>query len=345
MCPVEANFATAPTGFFVLCRSRQLGRKPLQGMFAEHPVVLFRDEAGAARALLDRCPHRGVALSQGVVMHGQIACPYHGYRFSGEGACVHIPGLSAEQRIPKALHTPCLQVVEQDGFVWVQHKMFGDERVPQRLPFFSHPDYHTTVWSLRTHGTLLDGLENFLDATHTHYVHAGLIRRDKARHRVAVHIRREGTRAEAHYVDTTTPQRTSSGLISRLLAHGIDGRWGRFLAPNIAQLEYRRGAQTAMIISALFTPTTQHELSVWAVVATKRVAYVPSWLVRAAIKPLFKLAILQDRRILGLQAQGRRAFPHAPHVVSPIDVLRPHIQHILQGGSARPFEKDLILEI
>lgn len=43
-------------------------------------IAVFRAEDGALFAIEDRCPHRGAALSQGVLydMH-KVACPDHGW--------------------------------------------------------------------------------------------------------------------------------------------------------------------------------------------------------------------------------------------------------------------------
>lgn len=42
-------------------------------------VALFRNAAGALFALLDRCPHKGGPLSQGIVFANQVACPLHNW--------------------------------------------------------------------------------------------------------------------------------------------------------------------------------------------------------------------------------------------------------------------------
>lgn len=43
------------------------------------PVALFRNQAGEVHALLDRCPHKGGPLSQGIVMGHGVACPLHNW--------------------------------------------------------------------------------------------------------------------------------------------------------------------------------------------------------------------------------------------------------------------------
>ena len=43
------------------------------------PVALFRTADDGLYALLDRCPHRGGPLSQGLVYGRRVACPLHGW--------------------------------------------------------------------------------------------------------------------------------------------------------------------------------------------------------------------------------------------------------------------------
>jgi nitrite reductase (NADH) small subunit len=42
-------------------------------------VALFRSAEGRVFALLDRCPHKGGVLSQGIVHGEQVTCPLHGW--------------------------------------------------------------------------------------------------------------------------------------------------------------------------------------------------------------------------------------------------------------------------
>ena len=42
-------------------------------------VAVFRSAAGEVFALLDRCPHRGGPLSQGIVFGTSVACPLHNW--------------------------------------------------------------------------------------------------------------------------------------------------------------------------------------------------------------------------------------------------------------------------
>ena len=68
--------------WYVACASAELGPEPIARRVHDRPIVLFRDGQGAAGALHDRCPHRGVALSLGQIAEGAVACAYHGWRFA-----------------------------------------------------------------------------------------------------------------------------------------------------------------------------------------------------------------------------------------------------------------------
>jgi nitrite reductase (NADH) small subunit len=43
------------------------------------PVALFRTNDDAVFALVDRCPHKGGPLSQGIVFARSVACPLHNW--------------------------------------------------------------------------------------------------------------------------------------------------------------------------------------------------------------------------------------------------------------------------
>lgn len=43
------------------------------------PIAIFRTAADRVFALVDRCPHRGGPLSQGLVTGDRVVCPLHGW--------------------------------------------------------------------------------------------------------------------------------------------------------------------------------------------------------------------------------------------------------------------------
>jgi nitrite reductase (NADH) small subunit len=77
----------------VICRvedipvlgSRRVARP--QGM----DVAVFRNGEDQVFALLDRCPHKGGPLSQGIVFGTSVACPLHNWSINLADGCAKAP--------------------------------------------------------------------------------------------------------------------------------------------------------------------------------------------------------------------------------------------------------------
>ena len=54
-------------------------------------IALFRTSEGEVFALLDRCPHKGGPLSQGIVFGRHVACPLHNWAISLEDGQARAP--------------------------------------------------------------------------------------------------------------------------------------------------------------------------------------------------------------------------------------------------------------
>ena len=54
-------------------------------------VAVFRNDADEVFALLDRCPHKGGPLSQGIVFGQSVACPLHNWTIDLNGGCAKAP--------------------------------------------------------------------------------------------------------------------------------------------------------------------------------------------------------------------------------------------------------------
>lgn len=50
-------------------------------------VAIFRNAEDKVFALLDRCPHKGGPLSQGIVFGESVACPLHNWTIGLEDGC------------------------------------------------------------------------------------------------------------------------------------------------------------------------------------------------------------------------------------------------------------------
>lgn len=54
-------------------------------------VAVFRNAEDQVFALLDRCPHKGGPLSQGIVFGTSVACPLHNWTIGLDDGCAKSP--------------------------------------------------------------------------------------------------------------------------------------------------------------------------------------------------------------------------------------------------------------
>jgi nitrite reductase (NADH) small subunit len=61
-------------------------------------VAVFRNGEDQVFALLDRCPHKGGPLSQGIVFGTSVACPLHNWTIGLDDGCAKTPDEGCTQR-------------------------------------------------------------------------------------------------------------------------------------------------------------------------------------------------------------------------------------------------------
>lgn len=320
-----------------LATSYQLGtRKPLARVLHGRPLVLFRAADGSPAALPDRCPHRLAPLSQGCVRDGSVECPYHGWRFDAAGHCTRAPG-SLDQR-SRAPLLQGLQSCEAHGLVWVRG---ADSAGPAPCGPAQTEGALDVFWMHdQVRCSLLEAAENFLDAFHTHFVHAGWIRRDAQRQRVVADVRALDNGVEARYSE----EDKQAGLISRLLESGRGESFGRFRLPGLAEIEYRdRSGRLNLLISAWLVPAESGQIQVIARVATRR-GFLPGWVKRLLLRPLFGVVLSQDRRMLEAISANHLRFAGCAGSLGPTgpldgrqDLLGPWIRQLLEKGQMEDF--------
>jgi phenylpropionate dioxygenase-like ring-hydroxylating dioxygenase large terminal subunit len=144
------------------------GPKPFQ--LLGQSIVLWLDAQGNPAAVEDRCCHRSAKLSIGTVAEGNIRCPYHGWAFDAEGACVQVPQ-SQDCAISPRYRVKAYRCVERYGYAWV---CLGEPLTD--LPDISEvadPDYrliHEFYEPWKCAG--LRVMENEFDLAHPTFVHA-----------------------------------------------------------------------------------------------------------------------------------------------------------------------------
>lgn len=155
--------------------SNQVVNAPRSVRVCDTDVVLQRDSDGRVHALHDRCPHRGVKLSEGTEeFPDHVSCPYHGWTFrlsDGELVAVITDGPDSPMCGKVQVETyPC---EERIGLVWVfigddePHPL--DEQLPEEL--VDPPEYAVGGRIENRPGNWRLYAENGFDEGHAKYLH------------------------------------------------------------------------------------------------------------------------------------------------------------------------------
>ena len=77
-------------------------------------VAIFRNDQDQVFALLDRCPHKGGPLSQGIVFGESVACPLHNWTIGLADGCAKAPDVGCTTKFSVKVEdgTVCLDVDE-----------------------------------------------------------------------------------------------------------------------------------------------------------------------------------------------------------------------------------------
>lgn len=135
-------------------------------------LILWRDKSGMVHVWKDLCIHRGARLSKGWITENTVVCPYHGWRYDGTAKCVLVPAAPDQPPPLKARAFPH-PAQEHYGMIWASlgAPAHGVPEFPEwnddSFRKFSAGPYFFKANGFRS-------VENFVDATHFPFVHAGL---------------------------------------------------------------------------------------------------------------------------------------------------------------------------
>ncbi len=164
-----------PKGWYVLLRAAELRRGQVRRLrhFGQD-IVAFRGKDGRARLVGPYCPHLGAHLGYGGKVRGnEIVCPYHHWRFSGDGRCTHVPGVGS----PPRTGLPCWPTLERNGLIYTYYDPAGqdpDFDVPEIEEWTSPSWVKYSELTYRTGGHVLELQENLLDEAHFVTIHRRL---------------------------------------------------------------------------------------------------------------------------------------------------------------------------
>ena len=165
--------------WYVAMAGRRLKPRTMVGRtLIGEPVLFGRRTDGSVFALRDLCPHRGMPLRHGRFDGETVHCPYHGWRFGGDGRCVEIPSLMPEQRIAvERIRCRVIPCAEKQGLIWIFLGETGQasDAVPNEPPAF--PDFAIDAAPkadvrLQYDYSFDDAAFGLIDPCHVPFVHA-----------------------------------------------------------------------------------------------------------------------------------------------------------------------------
>ncbi len=219
----EFPFPPYPRGWYRVASSEELTPGAVLRLdYFGRSLVAARLEDGAARVFDAHCPHLGAHLGfGGKVVGNTIECPFHAWRFDGEGRCVDIP---YAKRIPREARLRAWRLCERNGLVMVWFAEDGREpewEVPE-LPEFASPDWtppQQLRWKVKSRQQEM--AENVVDPAHFRFVH-GTVTVPESEIEADGHVFRVLSNS-----GMATPQGVVEGTI-RIEAHAFGWGYTRF---------------------------------------------------------------------------------------------------------------------
>lgn len=167
------RFEGYPSGWFVIGFSDELAVGQVQALhYFGQKLVLYRGEDGRPNLLDAHCAHLGASLAAGGVVRGcNIECPFHAWRYAGDGRCVEIP---YAQKIPQKAFVRSWLVREHSGLLFMWHDAQGrepDYEVPTLDEWSSEGWTRWTMSKLHIRTQPREIVENVVDKAHFPRVH------------------------------------------------------------------------------------------------------------------------------------------------------------------------------
>jgi phenylpropionate dioxygenase-like ring-hydroxylating dioxygenase large terminal subunit len=167
-----------PDFWYPVAVSKQVrGERALAASFAGERLALYRTRGGTVYALEDRCAHRQVPLSMGVVDGETLRCCYHAWAYRGDGRISQIPYLTkGDGRPPRGVRAYPVREAYGLVFVFPGDPGKAESTALPALPGAASPRYRTMVFSrtVRCHYSFMH--ENLLDMNHQ-FLHRGVVGR------------------------------------------------------------------------------------------------------------------------------------------------------------------------
>ena len=150
-------------------------KKTFAATFAGERIALYRGNSGTVYALEDRCAHRQVPLSMGVVEGEVLRCCYHAWAYRGNGRISQIPYLpKGAGRPPRGVRAYPVREAYGLVFVFPGDPQKATTTALPELPEFDSARHKTMTFSRTVHCHYSFMHENLLDMNHQ-FLHRGIV--------------------------------------------------------------------------------------------------------------------------------------------------------------------------
>ncbi|WP_433285462.1 Rieske 2Fe-2S domain-containing protein [Pseudonocardia sp. CA-142604] len=135
-------------------------------------LVAFRDTNGKVGLIQENCPHRGASLYFGRNEECGLRCPYHGWKFDADGACVDMPSEPPSSSFKDRVRARAYPVHESGGIAWTYmgpaetitpFRDFGTESLPEK---------NHLATKLQSYCNWIQTMEGNVDTAHISWLHS-----------------------------------------------------------------------------------------------------------------------------------------------------------------------------
>lgn len=314
-----------PTAFTLLGRDR---------------VIWWDPQGESWRVFDDTCPHRLAPLSEGRVNEaGQLECPYHGWAFSGSGACEQIPQAASPAACQSSRAcVESLPTTVAQGLLFVYPgKPENAPRVP--VPVIPALEEEPEGWvMMNTFRDIpydaLTLLENVIDASHIPYTHHNTV----SKRENAAPMEMSVVTADRQGFQGIWPEGPRKGKLGT--------QHTTFVAPGLMyhDLTAEQFGRTLTVVYA--TPIRKGECRVFARFPFKFQARLPKLFIRLSPRwytHLNQNGVLEDDQIFlhiqerRLAAAGDRTYAQACYLPTQADRLVVALRQWISQFEADPF--------
>lgn len=197
------------------------------------PLLLWRWNSGEVFCFINVCPHRKAKLMVKNFDTNEVFCQYHGWEFDKDGNISEIP---SSPQFAKKLWCKCttLKTAEKNGFIYI---FLWEEDNISEIPDFEHNNKYGNYYAKALFETDEENLiENFMDATHTPFVHNKIIRDNDKKSTHSIKIKRDKNFLQARFSETNENIWLGMNTFFKnaLKIYHTD----EFLLPNIVKVDY-----------------------------------------------------------------------------------------------------------